>query len=149
MRNWNQWFRLRKRLCCLRFQTTYEELKLNFQPESSVASAEPSFQTTYEELKLRKIFLMIAVKMFASRLPMRNWNSITIFRLWLAIHESFQTTYEELKLSIGLWLTVDCMLPDYLWGIETGQQKDRSRKSYLCFQTTYEELKLKSIIFIK
>jgi len=75
MRNWNGSHTDRESLP-LRFQTTYEELKL-----APVVSPRlpfsPSFQTTYEELKLVKT----------------EYGEITGLR--------FQTTYEELKLSMN------------------------------------------------
>jgi len=97
------------------FQTTYEELKLLSSPISKSRpslpdylwgietcsqptnriSLLPSFQTTYEELKL--------------------WTTSGTFPAF-----SFQTTYEELKPSSVNCLTIISMLPDYLWGIETG-----------------------------
>ena len=55
-----------------RFQTTYEELK-RFTSGSSETS-EVCFQTTYEELKRVRKFVGW-ISFFASRLPMRNWNT--------------------------------------------------------------------------
>jgi len=75
-----------------------------------------SFQTTYEELK-QGIIKVKLLAIGASRLPMRNWNSMMLphFRICLqasrlpmrnwnglyptmwADHHRFQTTYEELK----------------------------------------------------
>ena len=54
------------------FQTTYEELKRD--PETKFA-AQSGFQTTYEELKrlCRRIWFFFPR---ASRLPMRNWNTV-------------------------------------------------------------------------
>ena len=52
----------------------------------------------------------------ASRLPMRNWNLLSFPRRCAS------------------------ELPDYLWGIETREGRDRSRGCFR-FQTTYEELK--------
>jgi len=81
--------------------------------------AQDGFQTTYEELKLRPRRRTLDARWRASRLPMRNWNS-------------------------------DCrrvqdyilVLPDYLWGIETGGRFE-SLERIRGFQTTYEELKLR------
>jgi len=76
------------------------------------------FQTTYEELKLVTPSIQ--------------------FSIWVYC---FQTTYEELKLQTRFYVRFPfLLLPDYLWGIETGQlglgdTTDRG------FQTTYEELK--------
>ncbi len=98
------------------------------------------FQTTYEELKLAACNLFKPKCMPASRLPMRNWNYTNMesfnvravsfqttyeeLKLWTTSGTfpafSFQTTYEELKPSSVNCLTIISMLPDYLWGIETG-----------------------------
>ena len=135
MRNWNilggiEW--------CgnYRFQTTYEELKHT--PFEELTLLFSRFQTTYEELKRRSIE-WIGLEWFASRLPMRNWNSH--WSIASASNWGFQTTYEELKLLTRPFWNTHYKLPDYLWGIETHFSPpfwDRLSR----FQTTYEELKL-------
>ena len=65
----------------------------------------------------------------ASRLPMRNWNSLT-HRKCLRV-SSFQTTYEELKLLCLIPKNLDSRLPDYLWGIETQYCVSWVRKVWL------------------
>ena len=126
--------------CCsfhwFRFQTTYEELKLEqrafVKPRSSrfqttYEELKPSwscffilffcFQTTYEELK-HAVARLTVPNPTASRLPMRNWN---------------RKTTRELR---------PITLPDYLWGIETRRPMRWRGWSPQGFQTTYEELKL-------
>ena len=91
MRNWNfssRWTNQRER----GFQTTYEELKPRLRPVGS--SENLRFQTTYEELK--RLSLYLRVRIFASRLPMRNWNRFGSAEE-LSAGARFQTTYEELK----------------------------------------------------
>jgi len=78
----------------LRFQTTYEELKLGFQ--TIPYTIRKSFQTTYEELKHALIRSNVSFSI-ASRLPMRNWNRGQVGRYQDG--KRFQTTYEELKRS--------------------------------------------------
>jgi len=55
-----------------RFQTTYEELKLNV--PQIIPRITSRFQTTYEELKLGTWQDLLLHRLLASRLPMRNWN---------------------------------------------------------------------------
>jgi len=141
-----------------RFQTTYEELKL--ESKSSVLQVQSGFQTTYEELK-RHVLLLSMPAMPASRLPMRNWN-VFLLCLSSSARLRFQTTYEELKRwrrgsSRSDWASRLPMrnwnfqhtdapifwvfwLPDYLWGIETLVYEPR-KYTRRRFQTTYEELK--------
>jgi len=75
------------------FQTTYEELKRFGSKIYGVIRF--CFQTTYEELKQLRNGWRTSHDI-ASRLPMRNWNSVFA---WLMdqVRASFQTTYEELK----------------------------------------------------
>ena len=75
------------------------------------------FQTTYEELKLQLNCVRSIEEEKASRLPMRNWNTLNVAGISFA-GTSFQTTYEELKQAY-------LSLIEYVYG----------------FQTTYEELK--------
>jgi len=77
-----------------RFQTTYEELKLPAESFGRVGNVY-CFQTTYEELK-HKSNILLDMEFSASRLPMRNWNG-----------QAAEITFSNKK------------LPDYLWGIET------------------------------
>ncbi len=158
MRNWNEnhlWESLRSPS----FQTTYEELK--HEDIFAEEVAKKRFQTTYEELK-QKSFPKETPYTFASRLPMRNWNSVR-FDLSDRVPFSFQTTYEELKRRIlsgpvyesGRFQTTyeelkhptepatryRVLLPDYLWGIETADLRRRNERYRDRFQTTYEELK--------
>ncbi len=114
MRNWNSCCSGRTPQIHVRFQTTYEELKLfNFR---RLWGNRDSFQTTYEELKL-PFWIDLREKSLASRLPMRNWNTF--------VHVG------------SVW---NVPLPDYLWGIETRRPMRRCGWCP-CFQTTYEELK--------
>ena len=96
------------------------------------------FQTTYEELKPGTNCLVIRSD-GASRLPMRNWNSI--------YEKHFPDEDLASRLPMRNWnpdpsdvIYSGIWLPDYLWGIETGNvvlfDWWESR-----FQTTYEELK--------
>ena len=55
----------------------------------------------------------------ASRLPMRNWNYLLYCPCFDRL-DCFQTTYEELKHARGQNICDMDLLPDYLWGIETG-----------------------------
>jgi len=142
MRNWNTYHTELSRLSSSRFQTTYEELKLvNY---IIFCGRIQSFQTTYEELKhVSSISLECFSKLpdylwgiettatrvtalkavFASRLPMRNWN------VRLAPSPSAKL-----------------LLPDYLWGIETQVVEHGNGGGGVAgFQTTYEELKLSMI----
>jgi len=139
------------------------------------------FQTTYEELKPWGVRL--SVLLIASRLPMRNWNPLDFPSLFLSTasrlpmrnwnapeiscfsaSSCFQTTYEELKRLSFSFDNCLCQLPDYLWGIETLNNRSRYEIFYGAsrlpmrnwnshrlkgrdlsrsrFQTTYEELKL-------
>jgi len=98
------------------------------------------FQTTYEELKLGGVLVVVILLASASRLPMRNWNSQNSkqqyelcqasrlpMRNWnpnkspiVSMFAScFQTTYEELKPVSIPRFAFEIQLPDYLWGIET------------------------------
>jgi len=115
MRNWNS-VDTRNCPCIASFQTTYEELKRSRRMRFSLSSR--CFQTTYEELK-RFVKLFLEFYHVASRLPMRNWNTI----LWATLRAS------------------SIELPDYLWGIETEVLSFFRQSWYLRFQTTYEELK--------
>jgi len=121
----------------LRFQTTYEELKLHsidrlseswslpdylwgIETEANHASHKKTkyrFQTTYEELKpdrCSKLFRSIP----ASRLPMRNWNEHCGLLDYLPLSASRLpmrnwNVYFKTENKPMTWL------PDYLWGIET------------------------------
>jgi len=118
------------------------------------------FQTTYEELKLQFSFSQVLDAVSASRLPMRNWNnrlnalisfgtaSSLPIRNWneLASQESPRGRC-AFRLPMRNWnrhynddYSVVGMLPDYLWGIETIINDDTVLNFY-SFQTTYEELK--------
>jgi len=99
-----------------RFQTTYEELKLYFVPESSSSPSLPDYLWGIETLQHSEGIWHSEGQ--ASRLPMRNWN------LCLP----------------PLFLDPGFKLPDYLWGIET--YSNLNRYTSTSFQTTYEELKL-------
>ena len=138
MRNWNSRYPEENEKVWFGFQTTYEELKLSSNLYS-VPSIMSGFQTTYEELK-RSIASCFRVRVMASRLPMRNWNSerhLVGFRHL----QGFQTTYEELKLPApSVNSQILPQLPDYLWGIETTNASAISSRCH-SFQTTYEELK--------
>jgi len=128
--------------CHFRFQTTYEELKhMNFADKNQPvhASRLPMRNWNYFDRERK------CGRVLASRLPMRNWNfhfSSQILNLPVL---RFQTTYEELKRSIDLFCDLSyrasrlpmrnwnsnsfaifskiCLLPDYLWGIETSIQR--------------------------
>jgi len=142
------------------FQTTYEELK----PRSIASpflSCSWGFQTTYEELKRPSKAIVINSKR-ASRLPMRNWNSLDAF--WASVFGllAFRLPMRNwnlrqslgrllmLKLSDYLWGIETAYsrevgnwrgrLPDYLWGIETWTRSENGKR-LSSFQTTYEELK--------
>jgi len=87
-------------------------------PGTLALAGQKSFQTTYEELKLR-ISRNLESTRSASRLPMRNWNTVCSKPVPISL-SSFQTTYEELKLVWNHTAVFKCAwLPDYLWGIET------------------------------
>jgi len=126
-------------------------------------STEARFQTTYEELKLQYTDREVRR---GKKLPDYLWGIETEFihgalrppgqlpdylwgietrpkRITSSAHKSsFQTTYEELKLGqVGIVDTSSSGLPDYLWGIETGKSEYSHTQSRR-FQTTYEELKL-------
>jgi len=138
MRNWNDSCSLWFRPLFVRFQTTYEELKLDKNVAAGTYYKLPdylwgietdngrrskhrpkSFQTTYEELK-HGCCVMVSY-----------------------LRSSFQTTYEELKRYIeGYTRGMLSSLPDYLWGIETGSSHS-ILYNWWGFQTTYEELKLR------
>ena len=95
MRNWNMNSSFLSCRMSSGFQTTYEELKPV--ENQDIQNLDVSFQTTYEELKQRQNKASFS-DLFASRLPMRNWN-------------------EKLQ---AFPFPVSFSLPDYLWGIETG-----------------------------
>jgi len=123
------------------FQTTYEELKL-FRSHGKLHKL-ISFQTTYEELK-QDIHFWIAVSGFASRLPMRNWN-VTSSEFIITLFASRLPMRNWNKNVSQSFVSPEWMLPDYLWGIETGRYRHYSLGFHNVdsFQTTYEELKLK------
>jgi len=123
MRNWNHQIHILYHLN-LRFQTTYEELKLGISP-SLPPELRPGFQTTYEELKQSSIAEYQKCKQIASRLPMRNWNKLCVSVFHTPSYSGFQTTYEELKLA------------------EKGEELEDLERG---FQTTYEELKLAGLM---
>ena len=122
------------------FQTTYEELKL-FRSHGKLHKL-ISFQTTYEELK-QDIHFWIAVSGFASRLPMRNWN-VTSSEFIITLFASRLPMRNWNKNVSQSFVSPEWMLPDYLWGIETGRYRHYSLGFHNVdsFQTTYEELKL-------
>ena len=117
MRNWNQEEKTERR-CDVRLPDYLWGI------ETALRNAEEfvylRFQTTYEELKLGDHVSRLEITYRASRLPMRNWNYWRC-RQSRSILPSFQTTYEELKLGRA-WKWPNSFsesLPDYLWGIET------------------------------
>ena len=119
------------------FQTTYEELKLEY--EDFWVGIRICFQTTYEELKPATGRGMT----LTTRLPDYLWGIETaIISIDSCLLHCFQTTYEELKppvikvqglnldasrlpmrnwntLELWDWMKAPLWLPDYLWGIET------------------------------
>ena len=115
MRNWNL-EKLPKTYEKGRFQTTYEELKL-FWPSPALAASRSGFQTTYEELKL--ITNWETISKFCFQTTYEELKPASCFRSgpWFR----FQTTYEELKQFPFDPYCPRCSLPDYLWGIETGE----------------------------
>ncbi len=142
------------------FQTTYEELKLLSSPISKSRpslpdylwgietcsqptnriSLLPSFQTTYEELKPNFLAFLFCLRCHASRLPMRNWNSLPLPEV-LEGYTASRLPMRNWNKSFSLVIEGMERLPDYLWGIETGRWP-RREQLVICFQTTYEELKL-------
>jgi len=143
-----------------RFQTTYEELKLQSPLIERPGTALPdylwgietndvgqlglgdtsSFQTTYEELKpLHKVSYRV-----------RNWSFQTTYeelkrltRRQFLSNSRFQTTYEELKpVFIHNWplCVTASRLPMRNWNLSLLHCSLLMK----CFQTTYEELKLVS-----
>ncbi len=83
-----------------------------------------SFQTTYEELKRREV-MKTKCDEHASRLPMRNWNTT------LASGENLTEFASRLPMrNWNIRVSASCQpsqvaLPDYLWGIETGERRDK------------------------
>jgi len=76
----------------------------------------------------------------ASRLPMRNWNYVQI--LLLALYFPLPDYLWGIETIVHQYIcTLITKLPDYLWGIETTRPFIDICSSW-CFQTTYEELKL-------
>ena len=120
------------------------------------------FQTTYEELKHTTSLEKYIKVYYASRLPMRNWNSavaplpMTVsasrlpMRNWNQLmagkarnRDRFQTTYEELKPnnhSFSWHHALASRLPMRNWNINRALISPLYPAS--SFQTTYEELKL-------
>jgi len=120
------------------------------------------FQTTYEELKLQTFAASLSGNFFASRLPMRNWNKSYCSRrqtagllpdyLWgietFLWHKRKQGRYFSLPdylwgietMHFHLFAYFLYELPDYLWGIETDVVNVFEPET-IGFQTTYEELK--------
>jgi len=117
-----------------RFQTTYEELK--HRPNIRRDNQAVCFQTTYEELKRPESRYLALYN--ASRLPMRNWNSLCrpITCNVTASRLPMRNWNPEPKKAPGF----PGALPDYLWGIETALAL-LSHSLASRFQTTYEELK--------
>jgi len=163
MRNWN--------VCpepitilVMRFQTTYEELKLKLRQVLN-RRFRLRFQTTYEELKLWSIF-QVRYFHFASRLPMRNWNYVLY---WVSDHHAYRASRLPMRnwnswfpsvswsrslasrLPMRNWNYVlywvsdhhayASRLPMRNWNL-TQNRNGRRGKDRLRFQTTYEELKL-------
>ncbi len=136
MRNWN----LEKKRAVIhkmfRSQTTYEELKLG--GNKFVWKEFESSQTTYEELKLT-IGCPTVDRICAPRLPMRNWNESLFafpFRPECAPRLPMRNwNTQHIKMYRLVFL-----LPDYLWGIETGKRSHTPNWGFGS-QTTYEELK--------
>jgi len=139
MRNWNLSFSMSSAWFASGFQTTYEELKRNFCPWRIRARC--GFQTTYEELKhgdgnsgfdigdrLPDYLWGIETHLKydeeslsrASRLPMRNWNLI---RGWcnLVLRKASRLPMRNWNSTSIAGESNFARLPDYLWGIETGQ----------------------------
>ncbi len=120
------------------FQTTYEELKLLSSPISKSRpslpdylwgietcsqptnriSLLPSFQTTYEELKPNFLAFLFCLRCHASRLPMRNWNSLPLPEV-LEGYTASRLPMRNWNKSFSLVIEGMERLPDYLWGIET------------------------------
>ena len=186
MRNWNQcgrfWFRFRFRVFSIpmrnwnghtqrecgaghiRFQHTYEELKL--EAASAMGRAFAGFQHTYEELKLRRSTTNSTLcpcfqhtyeelkhvqwirnadtSEYVFSIPMRNWNSV--WRSWtpapVAVFSipmrNWNTSYDG---RTKYWRAV-FSIPMRNWNITATQSNVRGHRG---FQHTYEELKLKSL----
>ena len=138
MRNWNLRFLYKLWRFRHSFQTTYEELKRVSGLTNTPAFSLPDYLWGIETQSSRRSLARPGLRLpdylwgietrrcqrdpsesWASRLPMRNWNLCTFFRL-------------SQKIS----------LPDYLWGIETRKWYAENKERVKGFQTTYEELKL-------
>jgi len=77
----------------IRFQTTYEELKLS---SDSTSIRNVSLPDYLWGIETRDCSFNVHTKP-ASRLPMRNWNTLSVCADGAASISGFQTTYEELK----------------------------------------------------
>ncbi len=77
----------------------------------------------------------------ASRLPMRNWNDFPVPMLMASIAAASRLPMRNWNTCRHLPAFDKWRLPDYLWGIETFVLASISG-FWVRFQTTYEELKL-------
>ena len=86
---------------------------------SFTACINSCFQSTYEELKLDYKAAGCGAGDVVSSLPMRNWNQKSYYCYNYFICR-FQSTYEELKPELALgYGGAAGAFPVYLWGIET------------------------------
>jgi len=156
MRNWNI-YRRSKFLFFTSFQTTYEELKLEFLERNQILDQLPDYLWGIETRAVPPTYDRLRP------LPDYLWGIETIVLSIFPVNSlRFQTTYEELKLFVSHLLTaasVASRLPMRNWNLmESGLHVVCSKASRLpmrnwnariplnwvetwCFQTTYEELK--------
>jgi len=141
MRNWNcRWPRCNSRFH--RFQTTYEELKLEFRQSLCQFFTLPDYLWGIETLFSTD---GQAINISASRLPMRNWNC----RVWPVLRNAQGAS----RLPMRNWN----LAPEERAGLETSASRLPMRNwNFLPllpfsqlrdgFQTTYEELKHRNIV---
>ncbi len=118
MRNWNRFWGFKDLGTWPRFQTTYEELKRQICTRCPRICC---FQTTYEELKLPASPWRPAIS-WASRLPMRNWNGLSVALLQSECFAS-RLPMRNWNYTRTVRIKINTRLPDYLWGIETPNLK--------------------------
>jgi len=126
----------------LRFQTTYEELKLV--SLSTIHGYPGCFQTTYEELKLPTSSELRPAIIFCFQTTYEELKLLWFWYQGMYIM-SFQTTYEELKR-----VAVNCTEAGLFAASRLPMRNWNSPESFVLwgcglnsFQTTYEELKLR------